>query len=463
VPWSALSCSLVGCFLVAQYFHLCSVAGMMHLCSAMMALRRSCTPVSFALSPFVLLCAPQYFDAKTCGFSIFPPHSHLRKKSLHIHHSARLLHFRRAKQQSQVPVQNTTNNLISNSLPSVSNIQFSCHEYAHRGSSASCANNISQPQERNQKVTIRATLEAFCPQSSSSQSRVEPMDGLVIVSCGAAVWWGLTVVRNRFSVSYPRQPNPIRSHTGAAVSSCGIHRDRIVFSGDTFTALSFLFAASGLLASLVLSVNRNYDQVTSTHCTRQGFVNFAPSVSACIGDFALQRSVWSIAVACYVPPRVATSLVVYYFSHELPLNLARLRLFLFIGEHLSLVLLTVVTSSIHATVHQLGFLFFAMFSMLSMATQCLLTDAPGVSATAIDKAAYKWRRRWAIANVSSFVLAMFWFAVHNFGECAHYLYSYFALFEWMFVLTNVGFHCVELIDLRDHQVHIYRPTTSNTR
>jgi hypothetical protein len=305
------------------------------------------------------------------------------------------------------------------------------------------------------------------------------MEGVVIVGGSATVvWWGLGIVRRRFcgDDKYPRQllssnskaddkKNSNRSEIQSASPPAGLStllsgaspsHPALVISGDSLTALAFLFAATGLLATLVLSLVRNFEQVTSTHCSKHGFHNFAPSVSACIGDFALQRTVWSVAVACYVPPRLATAWVVYHLSLHVPLRLARLRLLLFVFEHLSLVLLTVVTSSVNATVHQLGFALFALFSMLSMASHCLLGGQPGSCARAADKAAYRWRRGWAVANGASFVLAMFWFVVHNYFACAHYMYSFFAICEWLFVLTNVGFHCVELIDLRDHQVHISR-------
>jgi hypothetical protein len=56
------------------------------------------------------------------------------------------------------------------------------------------------------------------------------------------------------------------------------------------------------------------------------------------------------------------------------------------------------------------------------------------------------RIRWFVANVFCFSMAIYFFYSHT-VHCVHYHYSFFAICEWLTVITNVWCHSQAAVDM----------------
>lgn len=229
---------------------------------------------------------------------------------------------------------------------------------------------------------------------------------------------------------------------------------------------------SALYLNLVLNMFYNFEDSTRTHCTATGTYNFLPSISSCIGGFT--RPIWAFCVVVYIWQRVLAGFVLH--SLHVSCTGARYtryttaRLCAHIGEQFFLVLLSVVSSSDNLFLHELGFAGFSLCGMLNMALTCYICSVmlalvsfepttPSSSLVAVMSTTLgcrKSRRRSStpVKEVESIlrarvflslcaafclVSAVFFFFAHN-RTCVDYRYTWFALSEWLFVLSNIIFH-----------------------
>ena len=68
--------------------------------------------------------------------------------------------------------------------------------------------------------------------------------------------------------------------------------------------------------------------------------------------------------------------------------------------------------------------------------------------TPLRTLSYQYKYALAVLNTALVVAAIVAYAYHN-TVCTPYVYSFFALFEWLFVLTNVFFHMGGHLDIAD--------------
>ncbi|KAF4528198.1 hypothetical protein B566_EDAN014023 [Ephemera danica] len=97
--------------------------------------------------------------------------------------------------------------------------------------------------------------------------------------------------------------------------------------------------------------------------------------------------------------------------------------------------------------------FIATSELYMMLCCYLLAKRRAIPATPIEARSLNLKMRLLIVNISSFAIAGYFFVRHN-NYCEPYIYTFFALFEYIVVLTNMGFHMTAYYDLFDRQLHI---------
>jgi hypothetical protein len=178
--------------------------------------------------------------------------------------------------------------------------------------------------------------------------------------------------------------------------------------------LEILFALGGLSLTLIISWFDHFNSVVATDCPN--VIDFVPSISACIGDFAPQRYIWRLAVAFFVPLRILDGFMIHYkFKNEIScypsknFNIANLfnvnvqsllkfKLFCHCLEYLSLYLLTYVSSSDYLLFHILGFSCFIVFSLL-YSTCTIYVSAILKRHSNSFLLFYSWKKKFYFLNV----------------------------------------------------------------
>ncbi|XP_028401382.1 post-GPI attachment to proteins factor 2-like isoform X2 [Dendronephthya gigantea] len=216
--------------------------------------------------------------------------------------------------------------------------------------------------------------------------------------------------------------------------------------------MPLLFALFGFFSCVILSVVYNFEDATKTHCN---VPNYIPSISTSIGDFRPQTYIWRICIALHCFPRIMIS--IFYFNYyALKLKdppstqftiLNGLNSLLTILEILALLVLTYVSSRENFGIHENAFISFMVCSMCYMLTTCILFKWTSKDPMTNEEVkSFKRKIYLMITNYSSFALAVYFYFRHNW-YCEPGIYSYFALCEYVTVLTNIWFHSTAIIDL----------------
>jgi hypothetical protein len=308
------------------------------------------------------------------------------------------------------------------------------------------------------------------------------MQALLFVGSGhVAIAWAVRRLLQSSRAGSPPSVNAIETSLDPALQ----------LGWAALVGVSTFVALSGLWSCFAVSVWYHYAHVTSVACGNDQSVatrNFMPSISACIGDFSLQRSIWSATVALYVQQRLFSGVVVFRTFARQSRLLGAMRLATHTLEQLCLIGLTAVTSTADLlcvcvlwlvarltrdthSVHQVFFALFWIGSMLNMLQTCVLTykelaAAPGhaASSSAVDRLrlSLQWRSVATVVHATSSVGALYWYWRHS-VDCGDYQYSYFGLCEWTVVLSNIAFHTCEVFDGRDTDLILFTRPPSNKR
>ncbi|XP_035780795.1 post-GPI attachment to proteins factor 2-like [Anopheles albimanus] len=199
----------------------------------------------------------------------------------------------------------------------------------------------------------------------------------------------------------------------------------------------------GFLFCVVWSLMYNFVQANATHCM---VYNFLPSLSAAIGNYQPQRFVWQFSVLLHAPPRYAIAFL--YKNHHLSLlarkhrkEWAYLACILNIVELSSLVGLSLWTSSSNYEIHKFCFSAFIVCSIVYMLLVVYINRLSRIDEmlTLAERKSFRYKRRLMWVNMLSILLAVYFFLRHN-HYCEPYVYSLFALSEYVFVYSNIGFH-----------------------
>uniref|UniRef100_U5ENP0 Putative fgf receptor activating protein n=1 Tax=Corethrella appendiculata TaxID=1370023 RepID=U5ENP0_9DIPT len=190
------------------------------------------------------------------------------------------------------------------------------------------------------------------------------------------------------------------------------------------------------------SIYYDFDKANATHCL---VYNFLPSLSAAIGNYQPQRFIWQLAIIIHAPLRL---IVVYVYKNYYTLLFRRKRrkiayfaCFLNTVENFALLGLSLWTSSENYEIHKKCFVTFIVTSEIYMLISYLLNrDTRTIETTSSNELkSIRYKRNLFIVNLSSIALAAYFFWRHN-QLCEVGVYSLFALFEYIVVFTNMGFH-----------------------
>ena len=224
-------------------------------------------------------------------------------------------------------------------------------------------------------------------------------------------------------------------------------------------------AFSSLWITRIISVHYNYNGVTRIICRGRYFTgNFFPSISACIGDNYPQRSLWCGAIALHYWMGPCGIVVTYYHYKECLVGTAQCtnlsRAGCSVVENVGLLVLSMVSSTEHGRLHEIGCLVFVVGHATSMFLTILLTkyhialEQNNTSKTNTRQQlkysikALKYRQVVALVNMVSLLLFLYFFIASERGRCNTYgWYSMFAMCEWVYVWSGIAFRVVEQVDL----------------
>lgn len=241
---------------------------------------------------------------------------------------------------------------------------------------------------------------------------------------------------------YERLVDPGGSDTTIVSGSPGTGRSAVRLRFGKLAVITVMFPVVGFLFCVVWSLLYNFEQANATHCL---VYNFLPSLSAAIGNYQPQRFVWQFSVLVHAPPRYAIAFLYKNFHVGLlrkrSKGLAKLACLLNITELSSLVGLTMWTSISNYEIHKFCFSTFIISSLLYMVLLIVINRVTreGDLLTASERKSIRYKKRLFVANFCSIACAVYFFVRHN-TYCEPGVYSLFALSEYVFVYSNIGFH-----------------------
>ena len=186
-----------------------------------------------------------------------------------------------------------------------------------------------------------------------------------------------------------------------------------------------------LVICVLWSLLNNFDKATFTHCK---VPQILPSLSSVIGGFELQRFLWTLSVAITTGPRIVFCRLQQIHLNENYSNYKRFIQWNFnmnVTEILSLLTLSLVPSSEIFLLHAAAFLVFILTSLLSMTMVTYYMK--GTS----------WNRKLKknIVTISWLSVFMAFYFYHRHNEyCEPYIYTGFAMCEYLVVGSNMVWH-----------------------
>ncbi|CAH2247027.1 post-GPI attachment to proteins factor 2 [Pararge aegeria] len=222
-----------------------------------------------------------------------------------------------------------------------------------------------------------------------------------------------------------------------------------------FTVSLPLFA---FITCVIITLYKDFENANNTHCK---VPNVFPSISASIGNYEPQRSIWRVAIYSHAPFRF---LIVFlrwkYYSSVISQNCAfivKLAVFLNILENLSLIGLTHWTSSKNYPLHEACFKTFIGSSIFYMFFACMMLTKYRRRTTLTHLEIYSVKLKWRsfFVNVGSFTFAAYFFLRHN-RLCEPYVYSMFGFSEYVVVVSNIIFHMTTVYDFKMQFIYLTR-------
>ncbi|XP_060878653.1 post-GPI attachment to proteins factor 2 isoform X1 [Metopolophium dirhodum] len=194
------------------------------------------------------------------------------------------------------------------------------------------------------------------------------------------------------------------------------------------------------------------DDATSTHCGYR-VKNYLPTISTAVGNYPVQRFIWTLVIIAHSPIRLIVVAIYYqYYTSIIKPSLhwcVVLLRFLTTVEVCSLVVLSIFTSSDYYSIHEKSFVTFICASELNMLISSILLKKGRITKTVMTKLemrSLKYKICFTVFNMTSFAIAGYCFLRHN-AYCESGVYTFFALFEYLVVLSNMTFHLTAVWDL----------------
>ena len=197
-----------------------------------------------------------------------------------------------------------------------------------------------------------------------------------------------------------------------------------------------------LMSCVLWSLAYNYEKATYTHCE---VPELLPSISSVIGGFELQKFVWTFSVAITTGPRIVfcklkeINLGEKYSSHK---RFIRCNFYLNVTEILCLLTLSLVPSSEIFLLHATAFSVFILTSLLSMTMVNFYIKDRSYGGTERNIVTISWL---------SVILAFYFYHRHN-KYCEPYIYTGFAMCEYLVVGSNMVWHSLTVSQFSGYKV-----------
>jgi hypothetical protein len=177
-----------------------------------------------------------------------------------------------------------------------------------------------------------------------------------------------------------------------------------------------------------------------------------------VGDFYPQSFIWKFSIALHAFPRYFISFIYYkkYFSCKRVANIKLYNCCLYIAfmfnfmEITALLTLTFISSTEYHDAHVAAFIVFLISSTFYMVLICLSYSFEIDLNSKYDHSnAIKSKRHKIylfLVYSSSFFISLYFYLRHNI-HCEPYMFSFFSLFEYVTVISNITFHIQIFYDL----------------
>jgi len=189
----------------------------------------------------------------------------------------------------------------------------------------------------------------------------------------------------------------------------------------------------GLLSCFLIAAIFHAEDTTWTHCR---VYNFMPSVSAAIGNNAVERVIWKLAVAAHNIFTILDSFIMYanLRRHGAGLLASRFCFLTKVFCCLALYLLTFVSSTESMPMHATGFICWLVFgSVYQLSFLLTVRSLPDFKMEPHASRFIFWSY---FVYFACFPLAIFWYWLHH-ETCWPYLYSLFGLTEFVLIVAYI--------------------------
>ncbi|XP_008204605.1 post-GPI attachment to proteins factor 2 isoform X2 [Nasonia vitripennis] len=232
-----------------------------------------------------------------------------------------------------------------------------------------------------------------------------------------------------------------------------ISRYRLVISFPKIAWFTVSLPFFGFVFCIVWSILYNFEKSTETHCK---VYNFLPSVSAAIGHYKPQKNVWEAAIATQAILRALVLYMYYKYyretAHKWAYGMTNFALFSYLVENAALVTLSFWSSNENYALHKISFIMFLLMSLMHMTLAYIIArNCRNVSKDIHDSISLKWKFNSMVFNVTAILLAVYFFYRHN-KYCEPFVYSMFALAEYIVVVSNMAFHVTAAHDFAGRSV-----------
>ncbi|XP_029537296.1 post-GPI attachment to proteins factor 2-like isoform X1 [Oncorhynchus nerka] len=215
----------------------------------------------------------------------------------------------------------------------------------------------------------------------------------------------------------------------------------------------------GLITCISISSVFHFQDSTETHCK---VTNYLPSISASI-SLSPECHIWRFCIGLHSAPRFLVAVAYFNFykgrfsTRFLEWLLSCLNFMCAITENFGLLLLTYVSSNETYLVHKEGFVLFIASSVIHMVLTCRLwLVIKKYSLIPEDVKSFHWKIRCLILNIAFCCLAAYFYWKHNM-YCEQGSYTFFALFEYCVVFSNMAFHLTAFWDFKSREMVVISP------
>lgn len=201
-------------------------------------------------------------------------------------------------------------------------------------------------------------------------------------------------------------------------------------SYNTFAFITSFVPLASFAFCVLWSIMFHFEDTVYTDCHVD---NLLPSLSSATGSHSPEIEVWFYAIASNTLPRVAV-FCLYFTKHQSPVILA-----INMTELLSIFGLAFFNSRTHFLAHAFCFGLFVTISSVYL-------FIGAYSKWFLWSKKRKLKKIFAWVNASLTLLAICLFFRHEI-YCEPYVYTFFALCEYLLLINNFGYHFLAYFDL----------------